>query len=149
MKFKKLAALSTAVIMSASMLVGCGNNKSKQNTNKSFKIGMVADIGGINDESFNQSAWEGAKRLIKDYPNLDISYIESHQEADYMSNIETAVDNDSDMVIGVGFKIAATLKEAAKVYPEVDFLMVDNVYDETPENVQTISFDEEQSGYLF
>ena len=48
MKFKKIAALSTAVIMSASMLVGCGNNKSKENTDKSFKIGMVADIGGIN-----------------------------------------------------------------------------------------------------
>lgn len=45
MKFKKIAALSTAVIMSASMLVGCGNNKSKENTDKSFKIGMVADIG--------------------------------------------------------------------------------------------------------
>ena len=42
MKFKKIAALSTAVIMSASMLVGCGNNKSKENTDKSFKIGMVA-----------------------------------------------------------------------------------------------------------
>ena len=44
MKFKKIAALSTAVIMSASMLVGCGNNKSKENTDKSFKIGMVADM---------------------------------------------------------------------------------------------------------
>ena len=143
---KKILGLVLSGILTVGTMVGCSSVKPTKESD--IKITMVLDEGGVNDQSFNQSAWEGAKRLMEDYPNLDISYIESHQEADYMSNIETAVDNDSDMVIGVGFKIAATLKEAAKVYPEVDFLMVDNVYDETPENVQTISFDEEQSGYL-
>ena len=143
---KKILGLVLSGILTVGTMVGCSSVKPTKESD--VKITMVLDEGGVNDQSFNQSAWEGAKRLMEDYPNLDISYIESHQEADYMSNIETAVDNDSDMVIGVGFKIAATLKEAAKVYPEVDFLMVDNVYDETPENVQIISFDEEQSGYL-
>ena len=76
MKFKKIAALSTAVIMSASMLVGCGNNKSKENTDKSFKIGMVADIGGINDESFNQSTWKGFQDAQEKFgkDKLEIKY---------------------------------------------------------------------------
>ena len=143
---KKILSLVLAGMLTIGTMVGCSSTKSTKKSD--IKITMVLDEGGVNDQSFNQSAWEGAKQLMKDYPNLDISYIESHQEADYMSNIETAVDNDSDMVIGVGFKIASTLKKAAEVYPETDFLMVDNVYDETPENVQTISFDEEQSGYL-
>ena len=143
---KKILGLVLSGILTVGTMVGCSSVKPTKESD--VKITMVLDEGGVNDQSFNQSAWEGAKRLMEDYPNLDISYIESHQEADYMSNIETAVDNDSDIVIGVGFKIATTLKNAAEVYPETDFLMVDNVYQETPENVQTISFDEEQSGYL-
>lgn len=143
---KKILSLVLIGALTVGSMVGCSTKNVKKDSD--IKITMVLDEGGVNDQSFNQSAWEGAQRLMKDYPNLDISYIESHQEADYMSNIETAVDNDSDIVIGVGFKIATTLKNAAEVYPETDFLMVDNVYQETPENVQTISFDEEQSGYL-
>ena len=76
MKFKKLAALSTAVIMSASMLVGCGNSETKENADKTLKIGMVADIGGINDESFNQSAWEGLQQAEKDF-GIEVKVIES------------------------------------------------------------------------
>ena len=62
MKLKKLVALSTVTILSASMLVGCGDKSSQGNASESIKVGMVADTGGINDESFNQSAWEGLQQ---------------------------------------------------------------------------------------
>lgn len=144
---KKFLSLILAGVVTVTSLVGCSaKNEVKEDK---VKVTLVLDEGGVNDQSFNQSAWSGALELKDKYPNmLDVSYIESKQEADYMSNIETAVDNESDLVIGVGFKIADTLKEAAEAYPETKFLMVDNVYEETPENVQTISFNEEQSGYL-
>ncbi|WP_296645564.1 BMP family ABC transporter substrate-binding protein [Romboutsia sp. 13368] len=55
--------------MSASMLVGCGTKSTEGNLTASsdIKIGMVADLGGINDESFNQSAWEGLQQAEKDF----------------------------------------------------------------------------------
>lgn len=143
---KKFLSLALIGALSLTSLVGCSmKNKVEDDT---LKVTLVLDEGGVNDQSFNESAWNGAKKLKEDFPQLDIGYIESKQEADYMSNLETAVDNDSDLVIGVGFKIADALKEAAEAYPDTKFVMIDNTYEETPENVQTISFDEAQSGYL-
>lgn len=142
---KKFLSLALVGILGLGTLVGCSSNETEDNK---VKITLVLDEGGVNDQSFNESAWNGAKKLKEDFPQIDISYIESKQEADYMTNIETAVDNDSDLIIGVGFKIADTLKEAAEAYPDIKFIMVDNEYKDTPENVETITFNEEQSGYL-
>ena len=147
MKFKKIAALSTAVIMSASMLVGCGNNKSKENTDKSFKIGMVADIGGINDESFNQSAWEGLQKAEKDF-GIEVKVIESKQASEYLQNMESLLDEDVDMVIGVGYTMKEDIEKQAKNYPDKQFVLIDETYDSIPENVTPILFKENEAAYL-
>ena len=144
MKFKKIAALSTAVIMSASMLVGCGNNKSKENT---FKIGMVADIGGINDESFNQSAWEGLQKAEKDF-GIEVKVIESKQASEYLQNMESLLDEDVDMVIGVGYTMKEDIEKQAKNYPDKQFVLIDETYDSIPENVTPILFRENEAAYL-
>ena len=69
MKLKKLIALGLATVMSASMLVGCGaksdSNASTDNGDKVFKVGMITDTGGVNDESFNQSTWKGFQKQTK------------------------------------------------------------------------------------
>ena len=65
MKLKKITGLGLSVIMSVSMLVGCKSND-LDSTKQTIKVGMVADMGGINDESFNQSAWEGLQQAEKD-----------------------------------------------------------------------------------
>ena len=142
MKFKKIAALSTAVIMSASMLVGCGNNK-----DKSFKIGMVADIGGINDESFNQSAWEGLQKAEKDF-GIEVKVIESKQASEYLQNMESLLDEDVDMVIGVGYTMKEDIEKQAKNYPDKQFVLIDETYDSIPENVTPILFRENEAAYL-
>ena len=147
MKFKKIAALSTAVIMSASMLVGCGNNKSKENTDQSFKIGMVADIGGINDESFNQSAWEGLQKAEKDF-GIEVKVIESKQASEYLQNMESLLDEDVDMVIGVGYTMKEDIEKQAKNYPDKQFVLIDETYDSIPENVTPILFRENEAAYL-
>ena len=65
MKLKKMTALGAAIILTLSSLVGCGNNKAETKKENTIKIGMVSDTGGINDESFNQSAWEGLQKHKK------------------------------------------------------------------------------------
>ena len=147
MKFKKLAALSTAVIMSASMLVGCGNSESKESTNKTLKVGMVADIGGINDESFNQSAWEGLQQAEKDF-GIEVKVIESKQASEYLQNMESLLDEDVDMVIGVGYTMKEDIQKQAENYPDKQFVLIDETYDTIPENITPILFRENEAAYL-
>lgn len=148
MKLKKILALSTAAILSASLLVGCsGNNDNEESGEDKLKIAMITDVAGVNDQSFNQSAWEGLEKAAKDL-DVEVKYLESKQDSDYMTNVETLVDEDTDLIIGVGMKLADTIKEAAELYEDQKFVLVDETYEEVPQNVQTILFNAEQSAYL-
>ena len=149
MKFKKLAALSLSVVMSASMLVGCGNKSTEENPTASsdIKIGMVADLGGINDESFNQSAWEGLQQAEKDF-GIEIKVIESKQASEYIPNMESLLDEDVDMVIGVGYTMKEDIQKQAENYPDKQFVLIDETYDTIPENVTPILFRENEAAYL-
>ena len=142
--FKRIQMLALSVVVTMGTLVGC--NKTEKVEDGEFKVTLVLDEGGVNDQSFNQSAWEGALEAQEEL-DVEVSYLESTQESEYLSNIETAIDNESDLVIGVGFKIADTIKEAALAYPEQNFAIIDGTYDEIPKNVQPILFNEEQAGY--
>lgn len=149
MKKKILSLVLTGTLMTG--LVGCvskGEEKEITEVNEDkVKITLVTDVAGVNDLSFNQSAWEGAKKA-KEELGVEVSFIEPKQESDYLQSIETAVDNGSDLVVGVGFNLADDMLEASKAFPDTKFLMVDATYDEIPKNMTTITYDEEQSGYL-
>ena len=149
MKFKKLAALSLSVVMSASMLVGCGTKSTEENSTASsdIKIGMVADMGGINDESFNQSAWEGLQRAEKDL-GVEIKVIESKQSSEYIQNMESLLDEDVDMVIGVGYTMKEDIQKQAENYPDKQFVLIDETYDTIPEDVTPVLFKENEAAYL-
>ena len=144
---KKITCLITVLMMTALSVVGCGSDNNSSN-DKGLKITMVTSVGGVTDGSFNQSAWEGLQKAEKDL-GIKASYIESKQEADYVTNLEQAVDGGNDLILATGFPMKAALLEAAKNYPDQKFAIVDVDYgDETPENVVCISFNEEQSGYV-
>lgn len=148
MKFKKLISLGSAVVVASSILVGCGKTSEDSNKPKeTIKVGMVADIGGVNDESFNQSAWEGLQRA-KDELGIEIKLIESKQASDYLTNLETMVENDMDLIIGVGYTMAEDIKTEANNYPEQQFAIIDESYEEIPENVTPILFKENEAAYL-
>lgn len=148
MKLKKLVALSTAAILSTSLLVGCSSKDEKESSSDDkLKIAMITDVAGVNDQSFNQSAWEGLEKAKAEL-GVEVSYLESKQDSDYMTNVETLVDQDTDLIIGVGMKLADTIKEASELYKDQKFVLVDETYPEIPENVQTILFNAEQSAYL-
>ena len=126
-------------------IVGC--SKDNEVVEKDLpKIGLVLSTGGVNDQSFNQSAWEDGALKAKEELGVEVTYLESHSDADYIQNIETAVE-DNDLVIGVGFQLGDAIKEAAKVYPDKQFVTIDSE-NSNLDNVRAITFDEEEAGYL-
>ena len=141
--FKKIKSLLLVTLVVGGTVVGCG--KSTDDADKT-KVTLVLSTGGVNDQSFNQSAWEGAKEAEKEL-GVEVSYLESKSDSEYIQNIETAIDNDSDLVIGVGFQMGDAIKEVAEAYPEQNFAIIDSTYEEIPENVRPILFNEEQAGY--
>ncbi|MCT4508774.1 MAG: BMP family ABC transporter substrate-binding protein [Tepidibacter sp.] len=149
---KKLVSLALTATLLGTMLVGCGKpaeeNVGGAEGEKIVKVGMVTDTGGVNDQSFNQSAWEGLQKAEADL-GIKASYQESKQDADYAPNIENLVDQENDLIWGIGFKMADAIKKASEDYPEQKFAIIDNSYgDETPENVIGVTFKEEQCSYL-
>ena len=141
--FKKMKSLLLVTLVVGGTVVGCG--KSTDDVDKT-KVTLVLSTGGVNDQSFNQSAWEGAQEAEKEL-GVEVSYLESKSDSEYIQNIETAIDNDSDLVIGVGFQMGDAIKEVAEAYPEQNFAIIDSTYEEIPENVRPILFNEEQAGY--
>ncbi len=115
---------------------------------KKIKIAMVTDVGGVNDQSFNQSAWEGLQRAQKDF-GIKVSYKESRQDADYAPNMETLTDAGFDLIWGIGFLMGDAIKETAQINPDQKYAIIDFAYGkDTPKNVVGVVFQEEQPSFL-
>ena len=112
-----------------------------------YKIGLVTDVGGVNDQSFNQSAWEGLQEAQKAF-GVEVNYLESSTDADYTSNIETFVDEDYDLIICVGYMLADATREAATANPDVKFAIIDDSTNADLDNVTCLTFKQEQASYL-
>ena len=141
---KKFKALLLTGVISIGV-VGCSSTNTNNIEDKT-KVALVLSTGGVNDQSFNQSAWEqGALKAEEEY-GVEVSYLESNSDADYMQNIETAVE-DNDLIVGVGFQLGDAIKEAAKAYPDKQFITIDSE-NSNLDNVRAITFDEEEAGYL-
>ena len=146
---KKLKVLLLSTMLTVGV-VGCSKNENVSTEKEAYKVGLVLSVGGVNDESFNQSAWEGSLKAQEEY-GVEVSYLESQGDADYTPNIETFIDEDTDLIVGVGFQVSDAIKEATELYPEQDFVMIDSSYDEgqeIPSNIRPITFNEQQAGYL-
>jgi len=150
---KKFLTLMLVVALAMStFLVGCGADKqTKDNTQapaaKQVKVAMVTDVGGVNDQSFNQSAWEGLQRAEKDL-SIKVSYVESKQDADYKTNMETLLDANNDLIWGIGFKMGDTILNEAKANPDQKYAIIDYAYDTTPKNLVGVVFKAQESSFL-
>ncbi|MEW9078737.1 BMP family lipoprotein [Terrisporobacter glycolicus] len=149
MNYKKIVALSSAILIGLISIVGCTSKKNNTETKdtKSMKIGMVADVGGINDESFNQSAWEGLQKAQKEL-GVEVKVIESKQASEYIGNIETLADDGMDLIIGVGNTMVEDIKTQANNYPDISFAIIDETYDTIPKNITPILFKENEATFL-
>ena len=112
------------------------------------KIGMVTDVGGVNDNSFNQGAWEGLQALAAEDPSFEVNYLESKTDADYQTNINTFIDEEYDLIITVGFMLADATKEAAEDNPDQLFAIVDDDSNADLDNVACLMFAQQQCSYL-
>ena len=144
--FKKIKSLLLVTLLVGGTAVGCGKaDTTKQDDRK--LVTLVLDKGGVQDGSFNESAWNGALKAEEDL-GVEVKYLESNTDADYKQNIETAIDMDSDLIIGIGFNLSQAIEEAAEAYPEQEFAIIDGSFEEVPENVTPIAFNEKEAGYL-
>ena len=111
------------------------------------RIGMITDVGGIDDDSFNQSAWEGLQELAR-ATGCTVDYIESTSTEEFLANFTTMAESGYQLVWGVGYACADAMLEAAERYPGVHFAVVDSEYAETPENVTGVMFRAEEPSFL-
>lgn len=111
-----------------------------------FKIGLITDVGGVNDGSFNQSAWEGLEKAGEEL-GVEVNYLESATDADYQPNMETFVDEDYDLIISVGYMLADATRGAAEANPDTKFAIIDDSSIDLP-NVTSLMFKAEQASYL-
>jgi len=112
-----------------------------------WKIGLVTDVGHVDDGSFNQSSWEGVQATAKAL-NVDAEYIETTDPTDYANNIKTLIDKGDNIIVTVGFAIGDATIKAAQANPKVWFIGIDQFQADTVPNVVGLVFHEDQSGFL-
>lgn len=144
-KVKKYIAIILVICM-ALALCACGN-KPEAPAEAKIKIGMVTDVGGVNDKSFNQTSWEGLQALQAEDPSFEVKYLESKTDADYQTNINTFIDEGTDLIICVGYMLADATRDAATANPDQKFAIIDDSSIDLP-NVACLMFAQEQASYL-
>lgn len=157
MKKRLTALMMAAVCVSLTACGGSGtstaeNNSTEGNTSAAakdaseLKIGLVTDVGGVNDGSFNQTAWEGMERAAEEL-GVSVDYLESSTDADYAPNLENFADEEYDLIISIGYMLADATKTAAEQNPDIKYAIVDDATIDLP-NVTCLMFRAEQASYL-
>ncbi len=116
-----------------------------------IKIGLVTDVGRINDRSFNQSTWEGVVQIGTELGLVEgegFKYIETQDPKDYADNIQQFVDAGFNIVVTVGFALAEATNAAAAENPDMYFIGVDQFQGEALPNVSGLVFNEDKAGFL-
>ena len=112
-----------------------------------FRVGLVTDVGKVDDGTFNQYAYEGMMQAVEEL-GLESSFIETLQPTDYERNIGQFASEGYDMIIASGFMLGDAIAAMAEKYPDVQFAIVDFSYAEPIDNVMGLVFAEDQAGYV-
>jgi basic membrane protein A len=149
---------TTALVLSSCGVFGGGGSD--------LKIGLVTDVGTLDDANFNQFSWEGAKAGAEAVGAPEPQSVVTTASADYQKNIQSFIDQDYDIIVTVGFALGNDTTIAAKENPEINFIGVDQgiCVDEEGDpdatftcagdaatllpNYQGLVFKEQQPGYL-
>jgi len=154
---KRKFGLALSMVLAASTILGaCGSDKeegsSKDGEKKAsdFSVAMVTDVGGVDDKSFNQSAWEGIQKFGEENGLSEgdggYAYLQSKSDADYNTNINKLVRREFDLVFGIGFLMKAAIEEIAIQQPDSHLAIIDEVVDQP--NVASVLFKEQEGAYL-
>ncbi len=165
---KRSVVFITVLVLASILISACAapaTAPGAADTAKKLKVGMVTDVGGVNDKSFNQSAWAGVQKSMADL-GIDAKFIESKQPTDYEKNIDQFATEGYDAIITVGFLMGDATAVKARQYPDIKFAIVDNAYFPTEgsaacgadvkdcyddgglKNVTSLMFQEDEVGFL-
>ncbi|HEX2144913.1 MAG TPA: BMP family ABC transporter substrate-binding protein [Glycomyces sp.] len=146
--FKLALAGFSAVGLAA--LAACGEapseNGGDDNADASFTACMVTDSGGVDDKSFNESSWAGMEDAAAENDDIKVEYKESASETDYDPNLQDAVADGCNFIVGVGGLMTANVEAIAEANPDIPFATVDGL--SAIPNVTSIQFDTAQSAFL-
>lgn len=140
------------VAVAAVGLAACGNRSSRKADSSSdvkTKAAIVTDTGGVDDKSFNQSAWEGLQAWGKEHnlaKDKGFTYFQSTSEADYANNLQQAAGS-YNLIFGVGFALHNAVKDAAEEHADLNYVLIDDVIKDK-KNVASVTFADNESGYL-
>lgn len=127
---------------------GQGNEAPAQDAGEALKIGMVTDVGGVNDNSFNESAWEGLQRAQSEL-GMEVQYAESKSDADYEPNLNRFARGGFNLTWGIGFLMEDAIKNTATAIPDSNFAIIDSsLGGEIPSNVAAVTFKEHEGSFL-
>ncbi|MDN7244167.1 BMP family protein [Planococcus shenhongbingii] len=155
---KRKFGLGLSVMLAAgTMLAACGSEEGASTGDtgsggeaSDFSVAMVTDVGGVDDKSFNQSAWEGLQAFGEENGlkkgDGGIDYLQSASDADYNTNLNNLIRRDFDVVFGIGFLMEGAVKEIAEQQPDAQLAIIDAVVDAP--NVASVLFKEQEGAYL-
>ncbi|PUF89023.1 MULTISPECIES: BMP family protein [unclassified Geobacillus] len=151
---KKRFGLALSLVLAAGTLLsacgGQGGNNAGDKGKDTFSVAMVTDVGGIDDKSFNQSAWEGLQKFGKENGlkkgRGGYDYLQSSSDTDYPTNLNKLVRSDFDLIYGIGYLMGDAVKEVAEQNPKKHFAIVDTVVEQP--NVASITFKEHEGSFL-
>lgn len=114
-----------------------------------LRVGLVTDLGKVNDGTFNEFAHKGVLMAQEKY-GFEYKYIETTAQADYAANIQALVDEKFDVIVTVGFLIQEATVAAAAANPDIVFIGVDQFYEQgsVTDNLVGLQFREDQAGFL-
>jgi len=147
---KKLYLVLSFLMLASMLMAACGpaaSGKPDCTKPEVLCVGLVTDVGKIDDKSFNQSTWEGVKQAEKDL-GATVQYIETTDSKDYAKNIATFADAKYDVIVTVGYNLGEATIAAAKQYPNINFIGVDQAQTDTIANLAGLIFPEDQAGFL-
>jgi basic membrane protein A len=162
---KRKYGLALSLFLAAGTILGaCGTSEEEGTTQgnegtdeatSEFRVAMVTDTGGVDDKSFNQSAWEGLQQFGADNKleeGTGYKYLQSTAATDYAPNLNSLVRDGFNVVYGIGFLLAADIKTVAEQQPDANLAIVDMVVTndagEFLPNVANITFKEHQGSFL-
>ncbi len=143
---KKLFAIMSLLIIAAFVLVACAPAATPEPEAK-LKVCQVTDTGGIDDKSFNATAWKGIEDAI-DELGVEGKFLESQQQTDYEKNINAFVEEGCELIVTVGFLLGDATAAGAEVYTDQKFTIIDYAYDPTLPNVVGQVFNTQEAAFL-
>jgi len=133
-------------IAALALFLSSGLSEAGNQSRSPFRIGLVTDVGVIDDKSFNQSAWEGVKQAASEL-GATVKYIETRDAKDYEFNINLFAQNHYQVIVTVGFALGEATRSAARKHPEIKFIGVDQFQVKPLPNVSGLVFHEDRAGF--